>query len=204
MSKHLIQVVVTLALIPWLSACQSDGKQSASDREGYRTIPAQIGRDTELARSLTAKAALAIKEGQVEEAEQLLRDALTEDVMYGPAHNNLGQLSYQQKRYYEAAWEFQYAIRLMPHQPIPRNNLGMVFEATGQLEEAIEQYGLAVAEEPDNPKLLGNLARAQIRNGERGPEVQQLLRQILMKDNRSEWRSWAEQQYYLLDETSKE
>lgn len=198
MSKHLIRVVLAFVVIPWLAACQSDGKQSRSDQEGYRTIPAQIGRDTGLARTLTTKAAVTLKEGNAEEAEQLLRDALTEDVMYGPAHNNLGQLYYQQKRYYEAAWEFQYAIRLMPHQPIPRNNLGLVFEATGQLDEAVEQYGIAVAEEPDNPELLGNLARAHIRNGKRGSEVRDLLQQIVMKDTRPEWRQWAEKQLYLL------
>lgn len=198
MSKHLIRVVLAFVVVSWLAACQSDGKQSRSDQEGYRTIPAQIGRDAGLARTLTNQAAIALKEGNAEEAEQLLRDALTEDVMYGPAHNNLGQLYYQQKRYYEAAWEFQYAIRLMPHQPIPRNNLGLVFEATGQLDEAVEQYGFAVAEEPDNPELLGNLARAQIRNGERGSEVRDLLQQIVMKDIRPEWRQWAEKQLYLL------
>ncbi|MEM6506256.1 MAG: tetratricopeptide repeat protein [Planctomycetota bacterium] len=198
MKTYLPPLVLVLACLAGPMACSSGTRQTDSEREGYRTIPAQLGRDTELAKALTAKAATALKEGRGEEAERLLRGALTEDVMYGPAHNNLGQLYYQQKRYYEAAWEFQYAIRLMPHQPIPRNNLGMVFEATGQLEEAIEQYGLAVAEEPDNPELLGNLARAHIRSGGRGPEVKEVLQQIVMKDTRPEWREWAERQLNLM------
>lgn len=198
MNTYLLQTTVVLTLLFSLTACSTNSKQSASERDGYRTIPAQLGRNTEQARDLTAKAAIALDEGRMEEAEKLLRDALTEDVMYGPAHNNLGQLYYQQKRYYEAAWEFQYAIRLMPHQPIPRNNLGLVFEATGQLDDAVEQYGLAVAEEPDNPELLGNLARAHIRRGDRSPEVRELLQQIVMKDTRPEWREWAQAQVYLL------
>ncbi|MEM6771852.1 MAG: tetratricopeptide repeat protein [Bacteroidota bacterium] len=139
-----------------------------------------------------------LESGDLETAERLLKDALTADVMHGPAHNNLGQVYYQQKRYYEAAWEFQYAIRLMPHQPIPRNNLGMVYEATGKLVDAAEQYALAVAEEPDNPVLLGNLARTKIRLGEQSSELRELLQQIVIKDTRPEWRVWAEQQLNLM------
>lgn len=184
-------------LMSMLVACTSSPTMGGERSEGYRTIPAELGRNTDRAKALTAEAKLVQNEGRLEEAEQLLRDALAEDVMYGPAHNNLGQIYYQQQRYYEAAWEFQYAIRLMPHQPIPRNNLGLVFEATGQLDEAAEQYGLAVAEEPDNPVLLGNLARALIRRGDRGQEVRELLQAIVMKDTRLEWRQWAEQQYHL-------
>ncbi|MBX2851685.1 MAG: tetratricopeptide repeat protein [Phycisphaeraceae bacterium] len=198
MNKNLIQTLLALALLLSLGACSSSTKQIGPKKDGYRTIAAEIGRNTDQARTLTARAAVAIKEGRHDEAEQILRDALTQDVMYGPAHNNLGQLYYQQQRYYEAAWEFQYAIRLMPHQPIPRNNLGLVFEATGRLDEAAEQYGLAVAEEPDNPELLGNLARAQLRRGDRGPEVREILQQIVVKDTRTEWRKWAEEQLYLL------
>lgn len=188
-------IIAFLCMAP---GCSSDPSGTGNQADGYRTIPAPLGRNTKQAKALTAKAKEALSEGQVDEAEQFLRDALTEDVMYGPAHNNLGQLYYQQQRYYEAAWEFQYAIRLMPHQPIPRNNLGLVFEATGQLDEATEQYDLAVAEEPDNPELLGNLARARIRRGDTGEDMRQLLQQIVMKDNRPEWRAWAEQQYYLM------
>jgi len=184
-------------LVVVLGGCNTGSARYRSEPQGYRTVPVEIGRDCEKAATLTAQALKAVEEGELEQAEQLLRDALTSDVMYGPAHNNLGQLYYQQKRYYEAAWEFQYAIRLMPHQPIPRNNLGLVFEATGQLDAAAEQYGLAVAEEPDNAQLLGNLASARIRRGDTGPEVRELLQQIVIKDTRPDWRAWAEQQYHL-------
>jgi hypothetical protein len=35
----------------------------------------------------------------------------------GPAHNNLGIVYYRQKKYYLAAWEFQYAAKLMAYSP---------------------------------------------------------------------------------------
>lgn len=197
MLKRITQSLLALVLVLAMSACSSHRSGSNANEDGYRTIPVEIGRNTEQAKKLTVQATIASRDGRIEDAERLLLDALSADVMHGPAHNNLGQLYYQQKRYYEAAWEYQYAIRLMPHQPIPRNNLGLVFEATGQLAEAAEQYELAVAEAPDNPELLGNLARAKIRRGDTGPELRELLQQIVMKDSRSEWREWAEQQLYL-------
>ncbi len=198
MHRYCLLALTLVALTTGLCACSTG--PSTSSGGGYRTIQTQIGADTNEAKRLTAEAAAALREGNSERAEKLLLDALTADVMYGPAHNNLGQLYYQQKRYYEAAWEFQHAIRLMPHQPVPRNNLGLVFEATGQLDEAAEQYELAVVEEPDNAVLLGNLARTRIRQGETGSEVRDLLRQIVMKDTRPEWRQWAERQLHLMSD----
>ena len=85
----------------------------------------------------------------------------------------------------------------MPHQPIPRNNLGLVFEATGQLEKAEEQFHAALEAEPDNPEFLGNLARAKIRRGERSQELRDLLQQIVVIDTRPQWRTWAEEQLHL-------
>ena len=200
MKRNHLLILLMVLLSGFQKGCNSAPDQASAEEPGYRTIPTQIGRDTQLARQLTAEAAEALHANDPSRAEQLLRDALTADVMHGPAHNNLGQLYYQQQRYYEAAWEFQYAIRLMPHQPIPRNNLGMVFEATGQLDQAAEQYELAVAEEPDNPELLGNLARARVRRGDTGPEMRELLQQVVLRDTRPEWREWARQQIHLIRE----
>lgn len=198
--------VMALVLLP-LTAC-SAGSQSSTD-SGYRTIPAEPGRDIGYAREQTnlgvtllngAEAGYAEDGDEAQylerlaQAERHFRDALQADIMYGPAHNNLGRIYYLQERYYEAAWEFQYAAQLMPHRPIPRNNLGLVFEATGQLDKAEEHYALALASEPDNPEFLSNLARAKVRRGERSEELLELLQQIIVKDSRPEWRRWAEEQ----------
>ncbi len=179
------------------------------DEKRYRTIPTQIGRQADQAREQTAIGAALLEAAEatrdlegaeasygeaLAQAEQCFRAALDADIMYGPAHNNLGRVFYLQGRYYEAAWEFQYAAQLMPHRPIPRNNLGLVFEATGQLDKAEEHYALALAAEPDNPEFLGNLARARVRRGERSNELLDLLQEVVAKDDRPAWRSWAEQQ----------
>ena len=110
--------------------------------------------------------------------------------MCGPAHNNLGKVYFRQGKMYLAAWEFQYAMKLMPNQPEPPNNLGLVFEAAGKLDDAAESYGKAVAREPDNIDALGNLARAP-RRGDKDAEVRDLLNELVLKDTRPEWVAWA-------------
>ena len=95
-----------------------------------------------------------------------VRSALEADVTFGPAHNNLGRVYYHQGQLYLDAWEFQYAIKLMPYQPEPKSNLGLVLEAANKLDEAIKNYDEAMNLEPENPQFLGNDARARARRWE--------------------------------------
>ena len=48
-------------------------------------------------------------------AEAALKAALTADVMFGPAHNNLGKVYFHKGELYLAAREFDYAMKLMPN-----------------------------------------------------------------------------------------
>ena len=199
MATALISVLISLP------ACNNAEKVITD----YRTIPSDLGRDTDKARKLTGLGVALLSEAEsalatggpeakyqkdLADAEAYFRQALVADIMYGPAHNNLGRVYYHQERYYEAAWEFQYAGQLMPNRPIPRNNLGLVFEATGQLDQAEEHYAEALQVEPDNPEFLGNLARAKVRRGEVSETLLDLLHQVVLRDTRPEWRAWAEEQ----------
>src|SRR5688500_1660762 len=85
--------------------------------------PVTAVRDTDRARQLNERAYKLLNEGKHAEAEKVLHEALAADMTFGPARNNLGLVYYQIGRWYEAAWEFEYAVRLMPFQPAPRNNL---------------------------------------------------------------------------------
>ncbi len=69
----------------------------------------------------------------------------------------------RQKKLYLAAWEFQYASTLMPNRAEPRNNLGVVFESVGKLDDAAEWYEAALQIEPDTPEVISNLARVYVR-----------------------------------------
>ncbi len=180
-----------------LMLCVSCGQRSRA-ADDYETVASEPNRDTERARRLNDEAYTLIQAGEYESAEPLLKRALRADVMYGPAHNNLGKLYYYEKKLYQAAWEFEYAAKLMPNATAPRNNLGLVFESVGKLDQAIDAYAMAMELEPANTLVVGNLARARIRRGDRDPDIKDLLRLIVMKDERPEWVAWAEKQLHLL------
>ena len=150
--------------------------------------------NTELARVQNEAAYGLIKSGKYDLAEDILRNALTADVLYGPARNNLGLVYMKQKKFYAAAWEFENAIKLMPHQPEVRNNLGLVLEEAGKLKEATEALTRAVEMEPDNPMFIGNLARVRIERKLLDQETRKLLKDLVFKDTRPEWISWAKMQ----------
>jgi Flp pilus assembly protein TadD len=154
--------------------------------------------NSNLARQENEKAYKLIAEGKYDDAARSLDRAISADVMFGPARNNRGLVYFHQGRLYEAAHEFQYAIKLMPHNPEPRNNLGMVFEAASdhigsptKLADALDAYEQARRLEPDNPQYIGNLARAKVKRGDRDPDTQQLLEELVFKDPRPDWREWA-------------
>jgi Tfp pilus assembly protein PilF len=168
----------------------------------YETPTADSFRDTTTARNLNLQALEKLSKGDDTAAEQLLKKSLTADVMFGPAHNNLGKLYFHQGKLYPAAWEFQYAAKLMPNQPEPRNNLGLVCESAGKLDEAVDFYTQAIKDEPDNPEILGNLARSRIRRGEKSPEVRDLLNKLVERDTRPEWLVWEKDQLLRLSESA--
>lgn len=181
-----LSICLLLVLLPF-AGCHAPNERSGE----YKTIRDAPNRETDTARQLNAEAVDLIDQGRYDEAEQRLKEALAADITFGPAHNNLGRVYFHQQKLYLAAWEFEYAIKLMPHHVEPRNNLGLVFEAVGKLDDAVTHYDRALALEPDNPFVTGNLTRARIRRGDRGDEVRRLLREIVMKDVRSEWVEWA-------------
>ena len=168
-----------LLLVALLTGCQSH----------QRTVEHTF--NSELAKTENDYALHLLDQGKLEEAESHLKKAIEADVMYGPAHNNLGLVYYHEGKLYPAAWEFQSAIKLMPFQPEPRNNLGLVFEKAGKITSAAEAYEKARQLEPDNPEYLANLARAKVRRGDRDPETKKLLEELVLKDSRPQWSQWA-------------
>jgi Tfp pilus assembly protein PilF len=155
------------------------------------TAPPQ---NTESARAQNNAAYKLIQQGKYPEAEDILKNALVADVMFGPARNNLGLVYFKQKKLYQAAWEFENAVKLMPHQPEIRNNLGMVLEEAGKLREAGESYTRALEMEPDNAVYIGNLAKVRIRQRVMDEQTRKLLDDLVYKDTRPEWVNWAKEQ----------
>jgi Tfp pilus assembly protein PilF len=162
---------------------------------GYATVAAQPLRDEAKAIAETERAARLVHRGKWDQAEQALQNALIADVTYGPAHNNLGKLYYNQGKFYLAAWEFEYTSKLMPDRPEPHNNLGMVYEAVDRLDQAITSYSMAHSMACQNPIFIGNLARVRLKQDEHDPQAQALLSDLLLYDTRPDWVAWAREQF---------
>jgi len=176
------------------AGCNSAGRNPS---DAYLTVDGEPAREIDLARRHHAKALELIGQGKLSDAETELKAALAADITFGPAHNNLGKLYFERKELYLAAWEFQYAIQLMPSVPEPRSNLGLVFEAVGKMDQAVEHYGKAKDLAPDNPQFTGNLVRAKIRRGDQDKATEQLLEEVVLKDSRADWVAWARERLML-------
>jgi Tfp pilus assembly protein PilF len=172
---------------------------TADETERYQTVSEQCRRDVNLAKRMHEKALSHLDCCEYDKAEQFLNKALIADVSFGPAHNTLGKLYFDQKKYYLAAWEFDYASRLMPERAEPINNVGLVLESTGRLDDAIEQYHAAFTMESDNANYLGNLVRARFRRGDRTDDLRELMQQVVFMDDRQTWTHWAREKLSMWD-----
>jgi len=163
----------------------------------YQTVQANPHRDTELAEQKTADAVRLMEKGKLEKADAALQEALVADVRFGPAHNNLGTVYFRQRKYYLAAWEYEYAIRLMPDRAEPYNNLGLVYDAAEKPDRAIEMFEAARQLDARNPEYLANLTRALVRRDGPSAAARSLLEELLFLETRPEWTCWAREQLAL-------
>ena len=199
--KALFTDIAATSLIFILVGCASH--RNGVEQGNYQTVGKDPHRDTELARKLNDQAVDDLNKENYDGAEKELKQALDADITFGPAHNNLGTVYFQHHRLYLAAWEYQYAIKLMPGQAEPRNNLGLVLEQVGKLDDAVENYAKAKELAPEEPQFIGNLARARIRRGDKGNDIKELLTQVVLHDSRPEWSEWAKEQSARLGSTEK-
>ena len=182
-------IIILLATI--IIALPGCARFKMNHGEVYETIKASPTRNTTIAQKKHAKAVNALESGEVGLAHQWVRESLLADRDFGPAHNTLGKIYYQQEKYYLAAWEFEFANRMMPNRGEPINNLGLVMEAVGQHDRAVEHYQNARTIDEDNPEYLGNLIRARVRLGDEPAALQELLKDFILIDSRREWVDWA-------------
>ena len=194
---------ITLAMIALLLASTGGCQPAPQEKSAvsYETVGKDPNRDTDAARMHNAHGMELLDRDDLGAAEAMFKTALAADMMFGPAHNNLGLAYYRQKKLYLAAWEFQYAARLMPDRIEPQNNLGMVYEKAGKLSQAAEAYEVALGLEPDNPEVIGNLCRTYVQSSRNDDRTAELLRDLVMKDTRREWTTWARERLMLMGKT---
>ena len=166
---------------------------------GPYTPPDIARKDTAKAQQLSQDAA-AILDTEPERAERLLREALTADIDYGPAHNNLGVVFLSQGKLFEAANEFEWARKLMPGHPDPRMNLAFTLERAGRIDDALATYATALEVYPNHLQTIQALARLQLRYDRDNDRTDDLLSEIALRGETDQWRTWARTQLLAREE----
>lgn len=187
-----IRVFGMICLCAMLTGCQAGLRKITK----YETIQVSPQHDAELARQKNDIAVKHLHQGKLDKAEAELQAALIADVDFGPAHNNLGYVYFLQEKYYLAAWEFEYALKLIPESAESLNNLGLVYDVVGRYPQAQEYFESAVQLDPENPEYLSNLASVRLRRGERSLDLANLFREVALRDDRPDWRDWAQEQLH--------
>src|SRR5207244_11087948 len=117
--------------------------------------------------------------------------ALTKDLFFGPAHNNLGVLFLGQDKLYEAANEFEWARKLMPGHPDPRVNLAITMECAGRMSEAFKSYEAALEVSSEYVPAIEGAANLAVRMRRDEPRLPAWLDRIALESGESPWRNWA-------------
>ncbi len=183
--------IVAMLLVAMLVGCASlkDSKESI--------IHVSASRNSAEAARLTLLGVKVLHHGDVDRATTKFMAAIHADDTYGPAHNNLGLLHYEQGNLYQAVLAFEQAMDLMPQDPVVYYNLGLSLETAGKTFEANDLYLQAVEMDPVNPVFLGNLVRLRVRMGESDPILVSQLQDLILIETRPDWRRWADRQLAL-------
>jgi Tfp pilus assembly protein PilF len=176
---------VAVAVFLAAAACQS------ASTSPYAT-PTEVSRHTVEAERLSREGA-DLTASDPTKAEALLCDALSKDIFYGPAHNNLGVLYLKQQKLYEAANEFEWAKKLMPGHPDPRVNLAMTLEMAGKVDEALASYKTALEVYSEYLPAIEGIARLTVRSGKKDESLVGWLQMIAMRAEEPAWRTWAQE-----------
>jgi tetratricopeptide (TPR) repeat protein len=177
-----------LAVVAFLSVMI--GGCATRTRTHYRTVADRPQQDSLTAQRLNTEGLRSIEGEDLEAAERKFREALEHDLYYAPAHNNLGLVLTQTQRYYEAAWEFDYAAKLAPRAVEPRQNLALLYENLGRLDEAISGYEGALEIDSKNAVAMRHLARAYVKAGRKDHQLGGLLDKLAHIPGDQQWDRW--------------
>lgn len=183
MKNRVVGLLVASGLSAVIAACKST-------TPGPYSTPAEGSRSIVQAERISREGA-EFAEKDPGKAEAMFREALTKDLFYGPAHNNLGVLHLKQEKLYEAANEFEWARKLMPGHPDPRVNLALTLERAGKVEDALASFRSALEVYPDYLPAIEGIASLTLRAGKKDEKLAGWLDAIAMRGETQKWRDWA-------------
>ena len=162
----------------------------------YRALLAESPNNVDAMRLL---AGILVGQSDVEEAEALLRKAVSLAPDYALAFLDLGVLFQEQHRYAEAIECFQRTIRLQPGAAKPRHLLASTLAPVGRTEDALDTYRQVLEQHPRHAGAwlgLGHTLKTIGRQGEAIEAYRQCIR--VRPDNGETYWSLANLKTYQL------
>jgi tetratricopeptide (TPR) repeat protein len=89
------------------------------------------------------------RQGMLDDADQMLREALRLDPRYGPAMNQLAYNAMAREKYKEALGHLASYTELAPHEPNPYDSMGDCYFRLGEIDSAAMMYKRALSHKPD-------------------------------------------------------
>ena len=124
--------------------------------------------------------------GELEQAIEAYKKALSIKPDYADAHNNMGMALYDQGSFDEAANNYQKAVNLEPDFADAHYNLGNVLKKTGNMKQAIESYKASLAINPNDAEVLLNYGNALKDYGNFGQAIEAYVEAIKIKPDYTE------------------
>lgn len=198
MNKLTVKVLVLFGVILLVlgSLSQTQAQSSSSGREGNWRSNAQGAPSLKVCRDRVARnpkdanaqndLGWALRQnGDSKEAEAALRESLNLNSGLACAHSNLSVVLLDQGKNKEAVEEGKKAVVAADQNPIFHVVYGNALSANGSLEDAINEYKIAIRQRPDYENAYYNLARALFA-GKQKLEAKVALSQALGLDPKDE------------------
>jgi len=134
--------------------------------------------------------------------EMYLKQAISKNNFIADAHNNLGIIYTDQKKYEQAKAAFRKAIDVDPDYKTAYMNIGVVYDNEGKYQEALDMYKTVVEKHPNYPLGLVNVGIGYRRLKQYDEALKYFQRSVKVKPDYA--FGWGEVAYiYLLKEDYK-
>lgn len=173
---------------------------------GPRQLPS-VAQSIDEARSLAARGQAAHDAGKLDDAIELYRGAVRAYPEFGAAWNNMGTALMAragQGDFVEAQQALQRAAAILPDDPTPSRNLGLLYQQRGFAKDACAHFEQALEIDPfDRDSLRGFVACGkQLRRAD--VKLLEVCKRAKLSESDPAWRAIMDREYLRIENDLRE